>query len=101
MRTILTLMRKDFANFFRDKTAVLITFLIPVVLIYIFGSVFGINRKDGGPSNIRLAVVNESPNPAAAKLVDALRKEKTFHVITNYEGSTPERPLVESDLKPL
>ncbi len=101
MRTILTLMRKDFANFFRDRTALILTFLIPVMLIYIFGLVFGINRKDSGPTGIRLAIVNESDNPAAEKIIDTLRHEKTFRVVTNNETVTPERPLVESDLKPL
>jgi ABC-2 type transport system permease protein len=101
MRTILTLVRKDFANFFRDRTAVVLTFIIPVALIYIFGLVFGINRKDSGPSGIKLAVVNESTHPGAKKLVDALRREKTFSVMGHFPGSQPERPLTEEDLRPL
>ena len=64
MRIILTLLRKDFANFIRDKAAVSLTFLVPIALIYIFGQVFGLNRKDTGPTGIRLAVVNQSDNPA-------------------------------------
>lgn len=102
MRVILTLIRKDFANFFRDKSAVSLTFLIPIVLIYIFGHVFGVNRKDGGPSGLRLAVVNESTNPAAARLVADLQREKAFFVVTNYQvAGEPERPLTEADLRPL
>jgi len=101
MRTILTLMRKDFANFFRDRTAVTLTFLIPIVLIYIFGFVFGVNRKDSGPNGIRLAVVNESSNPVAKKIVDSLSQDKAFHVVTKTEDGQPERLLTEADLRPL
>jgi ABC-2 type transport system permease protein len=102
MRTLLILIRKDFALFFRDKTAVALTFLIPIALIYVFGHVFGINRSDTGPSGIPLAVVNASDNPGAAALVEALRAEKAFRIIT--ERTLPDetkRPLTEEDLTPL
>jgi ABC-2 type transport system permease protein len=102
MRIILTLLRKDFANFIRDKAAVSLTFLVPIALIYIFGQVFGLNRKDTGPTGIRLAVVNQSDNPAARKLVDALKAEKSFRVVTNYvNADNSERPLTEDDLRPM
>ncbi|MEY3774114.1 MAG: hypothetical protein RLZZ129_894 [Verrucomicrobiota bacterium] len=102
MRTLLILIRKDFALFFRDKTAVALTFLIPVALIYVFGHVFGINRTDTGPSGIPLAVVNASDNPAATRMIDALKTEKSFRVIT--ELTLPDqtkRLLTEDDLPQL
>jgi ABC-2 type transport system permease protein len=102
MHIIFTLLRKDFANFFRDKTAVSLTFLVPVALIYIFGLVFGLNRKDSGPAGIRLAVVNQSSDPAAQKLVNALKAEKSFRVVTTHHGPDKvERPLNEGDLRPM
>ena len=102
MNIILTLLRKDFANFFRDKAAVSLTFLVPVALIYIFGQVFGLTRKDSGPTGIRLAVVNQSDNPAAQKLVHALKAEKSFRVITSRTNpDKSERPLTEEDLRPM
>ena len=102
MRIIFTLLRKDFANFLRDKTAVSLTFLVPIALIYIFGQVFGLTRKDTGPTGIRLAVVNQSDHPAAQKLVDALKAEKSFRVLTKYVNpDKTERPLTEDDLRPM
>ena len=102
MRIILTLLRKDFANFFRDRAAVSLTFLVPIALIYIFGQVFGLNRKDTGPTGIRLAVVNQSDNPGAQKLVAALQAEKSFRVLTKFVNpDKSERPLSESDLRPM
>ena len=102
MRIILTLVRKDFINFFRNKAAVSLTFAVPFVLIWLFGMVFGVNRTDSGPTGIPLAVVNASANPAAQRLVEALRKEKTFKLITTRPGDDgAERPLREDDLTPL
>lgn len=102
MNTILVLVRKDYTNFFRSKVGVLLTFIVPFVLIWIFGGVFGLNRKDSGPSGIALAVVNASDNPAAAKLLRALQAESAFRVITTNEiPGTPATVLREEDLAPL
>src|SRR6478735_843344 len=102
MRIILTLVRKDFINFFRNKAAVSLTFAVPFVLIWLFGMVFGVNRTDSGPTGIPLAVVNASANPAAQRLVDALRKEKAFKLITTHRDTDgTERPLREDELTPL
>jgi ABC-2 type transport system permease protein len=101
MRVILTLVRKDIAIFLRNRPAVVITFLVPIALIYIFGFVFGLNGKDNGPTGIRLGVVNESANPAAQKLVDALKAEKTFRVIAVDYTAKPEHLLTEADARRL
>lgn len=102
MHPILPLLRKDFLNFFRNKAAVSLTFAVPFAMIYLFGQIFGVNRKDSGPNGIPLAVVNASPNPAAAQLVDALKGEKAFRVITDYvNADRSKRPLTEADLRPM
>ena len=99
MRTIFVLVRKDFANFFANRAAVSLTFIVPLALIWLFGQVFGVNRKDTGPSGIPLAVVNASDNPAALRLVEALKSEKTFKVLTHdVAGGHADQPLREEDL---
>jgi ABC-2 type transport system permease protein len=102
MSAILVLVRKDFANFFSNKMAVSLTFLVPLALIWLFGMVYGVNRKDSGPTGIPLAVVNASANPGATRLVEALQAEKAFKIVTNYVAAdNTERPLREEDLAPL
>ena len=102
MRSTLVLLRKDFTNFFRNKAAVSLTFIIPFAMIWLFGVIFGVNKKESGPSGIPLAVVNASANPAAAKLVDALKTEKSFRIITQFSNpDKSKRPLTEADLRPL
>ncbi|MBI2515778.1 MAG: ABC transporter permease [Opitutae bacterium] len=102
MHPVLVLLRKDFARLLRDKPALLLTFFVPLALIYLFGQVFGVNRQEQGPSGIPLAVVDESGNPAATSLVDALKAEKAFRVITQFNHPDKSiRPLAEADLRPL
>jgi ABC-2 type transport system permease protein len=102
MRTILVLVRKDFLNFFRNKAAVSLTFIVPFAMIWLFGYIFGVNKKDSGPVGIPLAVVNASDNPAAAKMVEALQAEKSFRIYTKFvNADKTTRPLTEADLRPM
>ncbi|MBL9188602.1 MAG: ABC transporter permease [Opitutaceae bacterium] len=101
MHPILTLLRKDFLHFGRNKAAVSLTFAVPFAMIWLFGWIFGVNRKDSGPSGIPLAVVDASGHAASAKLIAALRAEKTFRVITEHPSALPKRPLAAADLRPL
>ncbi len=97
MRTILILVGSEFRRFFRDKAGLSLTFLVPVVLIYIFGHVFGVSGD--GPSGIPLAVVRETKAPIAEAITEALEKEKAFHVITTDERPKSAQPLTEAEVR--
>lgn len=100
MRTILILIGNEFRRFAKDRTAIALTFLVPVVLIYIFGNVFGVGRTNSGPSGIPFAVVSETNAPIAATITAALQKEKTFKVITTDKDSAGvEQPLTEAKVR--
>ena len=102
MNAILVLVRKDFALFLKDRASISLTFIVPFALIYLFGQIYHVNSGDSGPSGIPVAVVNQSDNPAAARLVDALKAEKTFKVVTKFVNpDKTTRPLTEEDLRPL
>ncbi|HEU5080272.1 MAG TPA: ABC transporter permease [Opitutaceae bacterium] len=102
MHPSLVLAKKSLLLFFGKRPAVLITFIVPIALIYLFGQVFGLNKKagDSGPTGISLAVVNQSSDPGAQKIIDALRAEKTFSVITERKGPNGTNvPLTEEDAR--
>src|SRR5471032_1486814 len=102
MHPILVLVRKDIALFLKDRASISLTFLVPFALIYLFGQIYHVNSSEPGPSGIPVAVVNQSDNPAAAKLVDALKAEKAFKVLTKFvNDDKTTRPLAEDDLRPL
>jgi ABC-2 type transport system permease protein len=100
MHPILILLLKDLRTFIRYKASLVITFAVPVILIWLFGFVFGLNKKDTGPSGITLAVVNLSPEPAAAALIESLKAEKGFSVITEETDSQGvKHPLTEARVR--
>jgi ABC-2 type transport system permease protein len=100
MRTLIALLRKDIEVFCRNRAAVVLTFIAPIGLIYIFGQVFGLNRKESGPNGIPLGVVTAVENSAAKTVLHALLAEKAFRVITTTTtGKGPARPLTENDAR--
>jgi ABC-2 type transport system permease protein len=100
MRTVLVLVGNEFRRFAADKAALSLTFIVPLVLIYIFGNVFGVNSEDRGPKGIPLAVVNQTDAPAPAAIISALQKEPAFKVITSHKDANGvERVLTEAEVR--
>ena len=101
MRTVLTLLRKDIRLFLRNKVAFGLTYIVPLVLVYIFGHVFGVTGSGGGgPSGIAIAVVNQSDAPVADSIIAALQAESAFKVLTQSvvdDGTTT--PLTEARVR--
>jgi ABC-2 type transport system permease protein len=100
MSQVLILLRKSLLSFGRNRAAVAITFLVPILLIFLFGHVFGFFGPGSAPPGVSIAVVNLSSEPAAQKLIAALQAEKAFAVITTYDlGKGATRPLTEADVR--
>jgi len=101
MSQVLILLRKSLLTFARARAAILISFLVPILLIALFGAIFGLyGGGNAGPTGIPLAVVNLSQDPTAQKLIDALRAEKAFKVVTTRDlGQGVTRPLTEADVR--
>jgi carboxyl-terminal processing protease len=51
MRSIHILLCKDFIHFRRDRGRVILTFLVPFALIYLFGQINGMSRSGTGPAS--------------------------------------------------
>jgi ABC-2 type transport system permease protein len=79
LKTILALIRKDYRLFFADRVAVGLTFVVPIILIALWGSIFG--NVDEGPRSLRLAFVNQSTAPIAARIERVLDTTTTFRLI--------------------
>ena len=97
MHAILVLVKKDFRLFFKDRASLSLTFIVPFALIYLFGQVFGVGQKNSGPSGIPLVVVNQSTNAAANTLVDALKQEKAFRVITETTAADGTKHAIKEE----
>jgi ABC-2 type transport system permease protein len=82
LNKILSLIKKDYILFWHDKVAVGLTFIVPAVLILLFGSIFGGSGADA--SGIRLAFLNQSDTKIAKKIESTLDTTKTFQMIKSY-----------------
>jgi len=82
LTTILKLIAKDYRLFWSDRVSVSLTFIIPMVLIVIWGQVFG--RVGRGEQRLRLALVNNSAAPIAKRLETALDTTRSFRLIKSY-----------------
>ena len=84
MKSILVLLQKAFGLFFKDKPAILLTFLVPFVLIYIFGNIFGGSGDGGGmEAKIKLAVLDLAGTSSSIALVQSLEDEEGLEVISS------------------
>jgi ABC-2 type transport system permease protein len=101
MRTTLVLVGNEIRRFLKDKAALSLTFVVPIVLIYIFGNVFGVGRPGGpAPTGIPLAIVSQTDAPFAAAVITALGKEKAFKLITTRKDPAGiEQLLSEAQLR--
>ncbi len=82
MKTVLSLIKRDYILYWHDKPAVSLTFLVPIVLIYLFGSIFG--GSNNTPTGIKLAFINNSDSKIAKKLESVLDTTKAFRLVKNY-----------------
>jgi ABC-2 type transport system permease protein len=89
MSSVGVLLQKDFRLFFSDKPSIILTFLVPFLLIYLFGNIFSGGNENGGmESRIPLAVMNESGTESSRRLLQALQEEDGLEIITGAHAGT-------------
>ncbi len=76
-----TLCRKETLQIIRDPSTLLIAFIFPVVLLFIFGS--GINLDS---STVSFGIVLEDTRPQAISLAESLANSPTFRVKTGFDA---------------
>lgn len=104
MFSVLTLLRKDIRLFLRNKTAFALTFIVPLVLVRIFGWVFGLGGTGGGsgPVGIPVAIVSQTDAAVASAITTAMQHESAFRVITTWDdGNGAEVILTEERAREL
>jgi ABC-2 type transport system permease protein len=82
LKNIINLIKKDYILFWNDKPAVGLTFIVPIFLIFLFGTIF--SGSSSSPSGIKIAFINNSNSKIAVKLESALDTTKSFQIIRKY-----------------
>ncbi|MCX6174241.1 MAG: ABC transporter permease [Ignavibacteriales bacterium] len=91
MKNIYHLVIKDIIRFLNDKRAVILTFIVPIILIIIFGNIFG--GSGGVRGKADLILVNES-NSIVAKLLEAkLDSSKSLQTVKRYKAENGKDTL--------
>ena len=81
-----TLLRIGLLNLRRDRVALALAFVLPILFFSIFATVFG-GQGDATTNRIRVAVVDEDHSELSARLVEGLRKETGLRARTTADES--------------
>ena len=95
MKTLVRLIKKEFIRFLNDRTAVLLTFFVPMVLIYLFGTIFGGSGGTVGKPGV--IFVNNSNSHVAAFLEQKLDSSKSINLKKTYWDEPTKSELALTD----
>ncbi|HLK61610.1 MAG TPA: ABC transporter permease [Chthonomonadaceae bacterium] len=92
--SFLTVARKDLKVLFRDRSALIFIFGLPLIFTGVFGFIFG--HGDSQPSaKLKILVVNQDSGPQGQALIEAIRK-LGMNVATEPGGATALREHVKN-----
>ncbi|HEY2511367.1 MAG TPA: ABC transporter permease [Polyangiaceae bacterium] len=92
-RRLLALMGKEARQIVRDPSSILIAFVLPLVLLFLFG--YGVSLDT---TRTRIGVVLEAPSPTTRELASAFEASKYFDVTLGTDRREFEEGLVHGTL---
>ncbi|HNF71124.1 MAG TPA: ABC transporter permease [Chitinophagaceae bacterium] len=81
------LIAKDLKIFFSDRRGMLLTFLLPMILITLFGFMFGVNQKEEEAKPMELCVADADQSPASKAIIKRLDSLPELEVYTTTPDS--------------
>jgi ABC-2 type transport system permease protein len=78
---ILSVARTHFAKLKRDRAALVLSFVVPIVFFTVFATIFGGGSSRAATRRIAVAVVDEDRTENSARFVAALKREQGLRVI--------------------
>jgi len=93
LRRLLALVRKETLQIVRDPSAILIAFVLPVVLLFLFAFAVSLDVRD-----VKIGVVLESDSPEAQSLAAAFAGTRYFEVTPARDRRDVEPDLIAGHL---
>ncbi len=93
-RRILALIRKEVRQIFRDPSSILIAFVLPLILLFLFG--YGVSLDT---TRTRIGVAIERSTPSARGLLAAFQASPYFEVDVATDRRELEQPLTSGQLR--
>ncbi len=75
LRRVFALVKKELAQIVRDPSSILIAFILPIILLFLFG--FGINFDT---NTVKIGVIIEDKNPTTVEILDTMRHSRFLDV---------------------
>ena len=94
MRRLKALIRKESLQILRDPSSILIAFVLPLILLFIFG--YGVNLDS---NRIRLGLVLEESTPDTASLATAFTNSRFFEISVAQDRRVFEPELVSGHIR--
>src|SRR5205085_3389149 len=77
-RMIDSIVKAGWMNLRRDRAALVLSFIVPIVFFSIFATVFG--QRDSGTAKINLAVADEDHSERSKELIAGLKSETALTI---------------------
>ncbi len=99
LATAWSIARKDLRLFFRDKTGMALGFLLPLVLVGVFGFVMKLaTGGEAGMSRTALWVVDQDLSDASRNFIAHLRKAQTLKVLPKEGDAAVDEATVRKEI---
>ena len=90
-----SVVRTGWMNLRRDRAALMLSFVVPIVFFSIFASIFGAQRRS--TPRVTVVVVDEDKSDRSKRLVDALRAETALKIVDNATAQEAEATVKKGD----
>jgi ABC-2 type transport system permease protein len=88
--------RAGFLNLRRDRAALMLSFIVPIVFFSIFAGIFGAQRSK--TPRVTLAIADEDRSERSRQLIDALRAESALKIVDKqFDAASAEAYVRKGD----
>ncbi len=94
MKRIKAVFKKEFSHIWRDPKSLLIVFLMPLVMIFIYGYAISYDLN-----NINIAIIDNSKSDISKELINAFRNNGYFTILSDDYNNSGSIDLYEKWLK--
>jgi ABC-2 type transport system permease protein len=95
-RRLWALMHKEAIQIVTDPSSILIAFILPVILLFIFGYAVSLDT-----TRLRVGVILEERTPESENLLHSLRNSRYLDVTTSFDRAALEKEMVAGRLRGL
>jgi ABC-2 type transport system permease protein len=91
-----SIIRTGWMNLRRDRAAMMLSFIVPIVFFSIFASIFGARRSS--TPRVEVAVVDEDGSERSRRLIASLKAETALKIIDKPDARSAEAAVKKGDV---